>query len=254
MSTPVYVQVIVGLALFAAIFIPLERKFPLRGQRIFRRGWATDVKYFVAGCFTGQFTSSASMAAVIFLRQVTGLPYPNLASHQPGWVQFIEIVVISDFFGYLFHRFMHSNPWLWRFHRIHHSAQEMDWLVNARVHPVDKILADCFQFIPTLCFGFSALPLLAYTILLGLQGFLNHCNIRTDYGPLRWLIANPQFHHWHHSDNPDAYNRNFAPHLVVFDLLFGTALIRPPNEMPGGYGVTDKVPEGFLRQLVHPFL
>jgi sterol desaturase/sphingolipid hydroxylase (fatty acid hydroxylase superfamily) len=148
---------------------------------------------------------------------------------------------------------MHASPWLWRFHRIHHSPQQMDWLVNVRAHPVDKILSDCFQFLPVLCLGFAAMPLLAYTALLGFQGFLNHSNIRVDYGPLRWLIASPQFHHWHHCDRPESYNRNFATHLVVFDLLFRTALIPPSKVMPTTYGVTDKVPEGFLGQLVHPF-
>ena len=129
----------------------------------------------------------------------------------------------------------------------------MDWLANVRLHPVDKFLGDCFQFIPILCAGFSDLALLVYTIILGFQGFLNHSNIRLNYGPLRWVATSPQFHHWHHCREPEAYNKNFAPHLVVFDLLFGTAYIPPPRVMPEDYGVYEHVPAGFFAQMLYPF-
>jgi sterol desaturase/sphingolipid hydroxylase (fatty acid hydroxylase superfamily) len=252
-SIPVYLQIIAGLVLFALIFVTLEHRLPLKSQKIFRRGWSTDVKYFVAGCLAGQFSTAASIAIIVFVRQITGLHYPQIASHQPGWLQFLEILLLFDFLGYVFHRAMHRFPWLWRFHCIHHSSEEMDWLVNVRVHPVDKILSDCVQIIPTLMLGFSPVPLLAFTAFLGIQGFLVHSNLRLNYGPLRWILVGPQFHHWHHSNDRRAYDRNFAPHLVIFDLLFGTARLPPPDAMPAGYGVTDEVPEGFLSQLIHPF-
>lgn len=253
LSTPVYLQIIIGFVLFATVFITLERKLPLRSQRIFRRGFATDVKYFILGCFAGQFSGTVSMTILLFVRHVTGFRCLQVASHQPGLLQFLEILLIFDFLGYVFHRALHQIPWLWRFHSIHHSPREMDWLVNARVHPVDKVLADCIQTIPTLCLGFSPVPLLVFTIFMGVQGFLNHSNLQTNYGPLRWLLVSPQFHHWHHCNDREAYDKNFAPHLVIFDLLFGTLRLPPSNAMPKSYGVTDRVPEGFLRQLIHPF-
>lgn len=252
-STPIYLQIIIGFVLFAVIFVTLERKLPLRRQDIFRRGWSTDVKYFIAGCLAGQFSGAASLALIVFIREIAGLRYPQMASHQPGWLQFLEILLLFDFLGYVFHRAMHKFSWLWRFHCIHHSSQEMDWLVNVRVHPVDKILSDCIQTIPTLLLGFSSGPLLAFTAFLGVQGFLIHSNLRINYGPLRWLVVSPQFHHWHHSNDRASYDKNFAPHLVIFDLLFGTARLPLSNAMPATYGVTDEVPEGFLPQLIHPF-
>jgi len=252
-STPIYLQIIIGFVLFAAIFVTLERKRPIRRQSIFRRGWGTDVNYFVLGCVMGQFSGAASLAFIVFIRHVTGLHYPQIAAQQPGWLQFLEILLLFDFMGYVTHRAMHKTPWLWRFHRIHHSSQEMDWLVNVRVHPVDKIISDCFQLVPTLCLGFSTLPLLAFTILLGVQGFLNHSNLRANYGPLRWIVVSPQFHHWHHSNDSSSYDKNFTPHLVIFDLLFGTARLPPSNAMPASYGVAEEVPDGFLSQLLDPF-
>jgi lathosterol oxidase len=252
-STPVYLQILIGFALFFAIFSALELRFPVRRQKIFRRGWATDVKYFVVGCLTGQFASVACLVCINSIRQLAHMPYSAIASYQPGWIQFIEILLLFDFTGYVIHRLLHKIPWLWRFHCVHHSSEEMDWLVNVRVHPVDKIFADCFQGIPTLCLGFSPAPLTAFAIFLGVQGFLNHANLRVNYGPLRWVVVSPQFHHWHHSNESHSYDKNFAPHLVIFDLLFGTAQLPPSNDMPKHYGVTDRVPEGFFRQLIHPF-
>ena len=252
-STSVYLQIVIGLCAFGAIFITLERKLPVRRQTIFRRGWITDVKYFVLGCFTGNFSGALSLAIVLFIRQITGPRYAQIASHQPEWLQFLEILLIFDFIGYIVHRAMHEIPWLWRFHRIHHSSQEMDWLVNVRVHPVDKILSDCFQTIPIILLGFSPIPLLVFTIFLGVQGFMNHANLRVHFGPLRWIVVSPQFHHWHHSNDLNYHNKNFAPHLVLFDILFGTARLPPSNAMPEAYGVTEPVPETFLKQLVHPF-
>jgi sterol desaturase/sphingolipid hydroxylase (fatty acid hydroxylase superfamily) len=252
-STPIYLQIIIGFVLFATIFVTLERKFPLRRQKMFRRGWLTDVEYFVVGCLAGQLSGVISLALVLFLRPLTGTSYPQMISHQAGWLQFLEILLLFDFLGYACHRAMHEIPWLWRFHRIHHSSQEMDWLVNVRVHPADKMLSDCVQLIPATFLGFSPLPLLAFAILLGVQGFLSHSNLRTNFGPLRWVVVSPQFHHWHHSNDLKAHDKNFAPHLVIFDLLFGTARLPPSNAMPAGYGVSDKVPEGFLKQLIHPF-
>lgn len=252
-STSVYLQIIIGLFAFGAIFITLERKLPVRRQTVFRRGWITDVKYFILGCFTGNFSGTISLAIVLFIRQIAGPRYLQIASHQPGWLQFLEILLIFDFVGYIVHRAMHVIPWLWRFHRIHHSSKEMDWLVNVRVHPVDKMLSDCLQTIPIILLGFSPLPLLAFTILLGVQGFMNHANLRVHYGPLRWMVVSPQFHHWHHSSDPNYHNKNFAPHLVLCDILFGTARLPSSNTMPEAYGVTEPVPETFLKQLVHPF-
>ena len=121
------------------------------------------------------------------------------------------------------------------------------------LHPIDKALGDCFQFIPIFLIGFSDGAVLAYTICLGFQGFLNHSNIRVYYGPLRWVIASPQFHHWHHCDQPEAYNKNLSPHLVIFDLLFGTFYLPPDRSLPQNYGAGEPVPDGFWRQLVFPF-
>ena len=240
--------------MFAVVFIPLERWQPAHDQNALRRGWKIDVLYYVAGCFVGHLSDTLSLGGMLILRNALGLDTGHLAGTQSGWLQFLELILLADFLAYLFHRALHRNPWLWRLHKVHHSSSSMDWLANVRLHPLDKILGDCFQFIPIFLLGFGDGPLLAYTIVLGFQGFLNHSNVRLDYGPLRWVFTNPQFHHWHHCNDTSHYNRNFAPHLVIFDLLFGTGYIPPRGVMPDNYGVPDDVPESFLKQMLFPFL
>lgn len=253
MSPSVSLQIFVGLPLIALVFSILEQCRPLARQRLFRQGWKADVAYYALGSVLGQFSTAGSLAAMLVLRHATGLDFGRLAASQPDWLQVMEIILISDFSGYLFHRLLHSSRWLWRFHRVHHSSRQMDWLAAARLHPVDKLLGDFVQLVPLLCLGFGDQPLVVYAGILGFQMFLNHANVRVDLGPLRWIVAGPDFHQWHHCENPAAYNRNFSPHLVIFDRLFGTAHIPPVRIRPWKYGVREKTPEGFWRQLAHPF-
>ncbi len=239
--------------MFALVFVPLERWLPLRPQDALRRGWRTDVAYYIAGCFVGHASDGASLWAMLLIRNAAGWSPEGAVASQAGWLQFLEILIIADFLAYWFHRNLHRSPWLWRLHKVHHSSPQMDWLANVRLHPLDKLLGDCFQFIPIFWLGFGDGPLIAYTIFLGFQGFLCHANVKLDYGPLRWIIASPEFHHWHHSDSPADYDKNFSPHLVIFDLLFGTLLLPADRSLPKKYGIGEPLPEGFWAQLVHPF-
>jgi hypothetical protein len=93
------------------------------------------------GVLRRHFSSVISLAALLLIRHKTGWNF-GVADVQPAWLQFVEIFVASDFPGYVFHRALHSYAWLWRFHQVHHSSEKMDWLANARLHPVDKLLGD----------------------------------------------------------------------------------------------------------------
>ncbi|WP_019141450.1 sterol desaturase family protein [Noviherbaspirillum massiliense] len=254
MSAPIILEIFAGFTMFALVFVTLERYLPFRHQSVLRPGWMTDVTYYVVGCFVGRLSDAITVSAILIIRWAFGFESDGIAGQQPGWLQFIEIVLLADFLAYFYHRGAHQYVWLWRFHKIHHTSVRMDWLANVRVHPLDKILGDCFQLVPIFGLGFSNTPLLAYTIVLGFQGFLNHSNIKVDYGPLRWIIASPTFHHWHHCSVPEAYNKDFAPHLVLFDFLFRTAHIPQGKVPPNRYGLSESMPNSFWGQMIVPFL
>ena len=89
-------------------------------------------------------------------------------------------------------------------------------------------------------------------ILYGWQSVLIHSNVRINFGPLRWLLASPEFHHWHHSRDREARDKNFAGQLPLLDLLFGTSYM-PPGRMPSKYGLDQPVPATYPAQLLYPF-
>lgn len=78
-----------------------------------------------------------------------------------------------------------------------------------------------------------------------------HANVRVNFGLLRWVIAAPQYRHWHHAREPQAYNSNYAGEFPALDALFGT-LYLPADRWLAQYGVDDSEPEGYLRQLAWP--
>lgn len=238
----------------AVVFVPLERLFALRkDQKILRDGLQLDLMHVVA---TGMFVIFG--LALVIVASTTAAAYLIPASlqatiaSQPRVVQFLEVLLIADLCFYLVHRAFHAVPFLWRIHSIHHSIEQLDWVAAHRVHPLDQIATKGGSLIPIFLLGFDASAILAFGILYRWQALLIHSNVRIPFGPLRWLLASPQFHHWHHADHPEAIDRNFAGQLAFLDFLFGTAYL-PDRRMPETYGTSDPVPKTYGEQLAHPF-
>jgi sterol desaturase/sphingolipid hydroxylase (fatty acid hydroxylase superfamily) len=171
---------------------------------------------------------------------------------QPDWLQTVEIIILADIGFYSAHRMFHSVPWLWRFHEVHHSIEDLDWLAAARVHPVDQIITKGMSVLPLFALGFGAAPIAIYSTIYFWHSLLVHANVRINFGPLRWLIASPEFHHWHHANQPEAYNSNYAGQLAILDKIFGTIYL-PKGRSPGKYGVDAPVPNTYLAHLIYPF-
>lgn len=242
-----------GFLLTALIFVPLERLLARRPQRIFRRGWFNDVTFLllnptIINFALGLVIISVSMAAVWLMP----VRVRDAVASQPYWIQIVEILVAADIGFYLAHRAFHTFPWLWKFHEIHHSIEELDWLAATRVHPVDQIITKACSFFPVFTMGFSDLAIGVFVFLYSWQSILVHSNLRINFGPLRWLLASPEFHHWHHSKDREARDKNFAGQLPFLDVLFGTAYM-PGGKMPTGFGLDQPIPKSYPAQLIHPF-
>ena len=171
---------------------------------------------------------------------------------QPYWLQIVEVVLVADLGLYFAHRMVHAIPLLWRFHQIHHSNEELDWLAAFRVHPVDQIATKGLALVPVFALGFSDAAIAVFALLSQWHAILLHSNISIGFGPLRWLIASPNFHHWHHSKEVAARDKNFAGQLSLLDVLFGTAHM-PHGQVPSQYGIDDPLPSTYVTQLLHPF-
>ncbi len=126
---------ILELLVLGLLFIPLERVYALRPQRIFRAGWQTDLKhFFVSHAGVQLLTFAAMVPAQALFAWAVRLDFQQAVAAQPVWLQFIEIVLIVDLVSYWVHRAFHEVPWLWSFHAIHHSSRQMDWLAGSRMH------------------------------------------------------------------------------------------------------------------------
>ena len=168
--------------------------------------------------------------------------------------QLFLVLFVSDLFQYSAHYFFHKIPFLWRFHAIHHSTKHLDWLAGSRTHFVDLVVVRSISFIPLYAFGFSSDVFITYVIIVSIQAVLAHANTRINFGFLKYIFVTPQYHHWHHSDNPEAFDKNFSIHFPFIDMMFGTYFDRG-NEWTERTGLGEKVvvPKGYLKQFLIPF-
>jgi sterol desaturase/sphingolipid hydroxylase (fatty acid hydroxylase superfamily) len=247
-------QKILVIALAVAFLVVIERLFTLRrDQAILRDGWRTDVVHAFLSHLLSQVGLVVGIGLVFaVVGRLASSSFQDAVTSQPHWLQLVEAILVTDVTGYWLHRAAHRVPLLWRFHRVHHSSEALDWLASARVHPVDIVIVRSAQFAPLFLLGFSKETFGAYAAVMSLWALVLHANVRWRFGPLRFLFATPQFHHWHHSNDTVARDRNFAGQLPLLDALFGT-LHLPSRGWPKSYGVDDKVPAGWARQLREPF-
>ena len=247
---------LLNLIAYSAVFIPLERLFArLPDQPVFRRSWRTDLSYFFVSTLLVQVTTLLTLQPAMLLFSWASHPGVQAwVSAQPFLLQFVAILFVADLTQYWVHRAFHQVPALWRFHRIHHSADAMDWLAGSRLHLVDIAVTRGLSYVPVYVLGFAEAPLFAYVVFVSIQATFIHANLRFELRPLRGLLATPHFHHWHHAADADAVDVNFAVHLQVLDRIFGTFHL-PKGRWPSAYGLAggEHVPAGYLPQLVEPF-
>jgi sterol desaturase/sphingolipid hydroxylase (fatty acid hydroxylase superfamily) len=245
---------VLNLVAYSAVYIPLERLFARNpAQPIVRRGFATDLAYFFVSSLLVQVTTLLTMKPAMVLFDWAKPPaLAAWVSGLPFLVQVPVLLFVADLTQYWVHRAFHRVPWLWRFHAIHHSAEDMDWLAGSRLHLFDAIVTRAATYVPIYLLGFSESALFAYVLWVVIQATSIHANVRWELRPVRWLLATPAFHHWHHSAEAEAVDKNFAVHLPVLDRLFGTYHL--PERWPKSYGLAHGgVPSGYLRQMAYPF-
>jgi lathosterol oxidase len=224
---------LLNLIVYSLVFIPLERLFARRPeQSVFRRGWRTDLTYFFISTFLVQLTTILTLKpAMVFFGWAVVPGAQAWVRSWPWIVQFAALLLVADFAQYWIHRTFHRVPALWRFHAIHHSATEMDWLAGSRLHLIDIAITRGLTYVPIYLLGFAEGPLIAYLVVVSAQATFIHANVRFDFGWLQWVLATPRFHHWHQAAEPEAVDKNFAPpsgYLSQFAWPFRRRDAEPP--------------------------
>jgi sterol desaturase/sphingolipid hydroxylase (fatty acid hydroxylase superfamily) len=225
------------------------------------RGLATDLCYcFIFPFFAPYFRLVLLLlggAAIVSFMQIENLEDFFTNGHGPiarlpFWAQCIVYFVLSDFLLYWIHRIFHGRR-MWRYHAIHHSAEDVDWTTAYRFHPINLWLG---PFLVDALMVLMGVPIVVLAFLAPLNSIMSafvHANLNWTLGPLKYVFATPVFHRWHHTSPAEGGDMNFAPTFALWDVLFGTFYM-PEGKLPENYGVDDpEFPGSFGAQLIYPF-
>ena len=241
-----------SLLFLALVFIPMEKAFPAKpGQKILRPHWLLDLSYFL-----GQYLLWSGLVLKVlqyFNIWVDGFisaPIRDIIKTQPLWLQSIEVLIMSDFLIYWGHRLQHKVDFLWRFHKVHHSSETLDWLAAHREHPLDSIYTIGIINLPAILLGFDLNAISIIVAFRGIWAIYIHSNVRLPIGPLKKLIGAPELHHWHHDVERD--RGNYANISPLMDIIFGTYVC--PDKEPEKFGIKEKLPTTYIGQITYPLL
>ena len=171
----------------------------------------------------------------------------------PLAVQVILLLVITDFMLYWLHRMFHGGGF-WKYHAVHHSSEDLDWISAARFHPVNLLLGTIGVDVVLLLAGFSPNAMVWLAPFNTFHSAFVHANLNWTLGPFRYVLAGPVFHRWHHTSPEDGGNRNFAGTFPLWDILFGTWYM-PEARLPDDYGIVEQetFPTEIVGQMAYPF-
>jgi sterol desaturase/sphingolipid hydroxylase (fatty acid hydroxylase superfamily) len=250
----------IWLVLLMAFFIPIERLFSQHKQKILRNEFFIDLAYYFINSLLPKLLLVIPISLLAyFLHSFLQSDFYIWMANMPVKRRLLLTLVVGEFGTYWGHRWSHEVPFLWRFHSIHHSATEMDWLVNTRAHPLDMFFTRMCGLIPIYLLGLAQpsanevdmVPIL-YTLFGTVWSFVIHANVCWRFGFLEKIISTPAFHHWHHTnDSPEYIDKNYAAIFPWMDKIFGSFYL-PKNRWPEKYGIDAPTSNTLVGQLLQP--
>lgn len=263
---PWYENYLYALILLSLVVWGIELALPWRkGQAPLRKDFWLDVFYMFFNFFLFSlvgYNGLSNMGVNLFndfLANTFGIT--NLVALEiSSWshiTQLFVMFILVDFLSWWTHRLLHRVPFLWNFHKVHHSVKEMGFAAHLRYHWMETIVYKSIQYVPMAMIGFGIEDFFIVHMFALAIGHLNHANLGWDYGPLKYVFNNPKMHIWHHAKDlgRNQYGVNFGISLSLWDYLFGTDYIpHDGRDIVLGYDGDEQMPEGFVGQSVAPFI
>jgi sterol desaturase/sphingolipid hydroxylase (fatty acid hydroxylase superfamily) len=264
-ASPWYENYFWWLILVSAGVWGLEVAFPWRkNQGIIRKDFWLDAFFMFFNFYIFNLIIFIAFSKVLgeFLTSTAGGSISNWAlfdlSALPSWLQLLLFFVVLDFAQWLVHRTLHRIPFLWNFHKVHHSVQEMGFAAHLRYHWMETLCYNPIKYIAVMLIGGFATEqaFIVYfaTIVIG---HLNHANIGWDYGPLKYIFNNPKMHIWHHAKELPAQHKfgaNFAISLSLWDYLFKTSHVPSSGrDIALGFEDIEQYPKSFWQLISSGF-
>ncbi|WP_445735405.1 sterol desaturase family protein [Mariniflexile sp.] len=245
----------------------LEIMFPWRkNQSIFRKDFWLDTFYMFFNFFLLNLIVLIALSNTVSelfkdLLKTIGLPISSLqlfdVDNLPQWLGLFIFFMVSDFVQWNTHRLLHRIPFLWNFHKVHHSVKEMGFAAHLRYHWMEPVVYKSLLYIPiAIIGGFDAQDVAIVHFFALAVGHLNHANLGWDYGILKYVFNNPKMHIWHHAKKLPKHVRfgvNYGLTLSLWDYLFKTNYV-PYNgkDIELGFKGDEQFPKGFINQELYP--
>ncbi len=173
----------------------------------------------------------------------------------PSVLQLLILFVVRDFAHWNIHRLLHRVPWLWEFHKVHHSVKQMGFAAHLRFHWMETVVYRTLEFLPLALIGFGIDHVIIVYLFTLAVGHFNHTNIRVPLGPFKYIFNNPQMHIWHDAKElppGHRYGVNFGLTLSIWDYLFGTASIpKDGRDIELGFPNDETFPKTFWGQILY---
>ncbi|MGI9593247.1 MAG: sterol desaturase family protein [Patiriisocius sp.] len=261
-EVPFYANYFWGLILISLVVWGLEIAFPWRkNQAVFRQDFWLDGFYMFFNFFIFSIVIEGVYQVLKLSFTQINITEKSLALVDiSGWapaVQLLVFFIVLDFVQWLTHIFLHKYPFLWKFHKVHHSVKQMGFASHLRYHWMENIL-----YKPLKTFGIMLLggfepqqAFIVHFITIAI-GHINHANIKITWGPLKYVFNNPVMHLYHHASEVPQGRRgvNYAISLSLWDYLFKTNYI--PEEIGDvalGFEGDANFPKSFIGQNTYGF-
>ena len=156
----------------------------------------------------------------------------------------ILFMLVADFAIFFAHYLQHKIPFLWEFHKVHHSARVMTPITVYRMHPVDDLLTYSLAGVLTgfvlggmhyllgeapqiySVAGLTVVNFLFYVLFYNLR----HSHFWLHYGKLGHIFISPAMHQIHHSEATKHWDKNMGFVFSLWDKLFGTLYVPERKE------------------------
>jgi sterol desaturase/sphingolipid hydroxylase (fatty acid hydroxylase superfamily) len=257
-----YFYWLIGVSL---VFFVVELISPWRkDQPVIRKDFWLNLFYMFFNFFLFSliiYNAASDVVVHFFNSLLADIGITNMVAFEvmswPLWAHLLLGFVVRDFVQWWTHRLLHRVPWLWEFHKVHHSVEQMGFAAHLRYHWMETVVYRTIEYIPLALLGIGLRDFFIIHILTLAVGHFNHSNFRGNIGFLKYIFNNPQMHIWHHAyDIPGNYRYgiNFGITLSIWDFLFGTAHIPyEGKDIRLGFEGIEEFPKGFVSQSIHGF-
>jgi len=251
------------LLLVSFFFLAVEWVKPWRkNQARFRKDFWLDFFYMFFNFFLFSliiYNAASDVVVNLFNDMLASVGITNLVAFEvmswPMWAHLLLGFFVRDFVQWWVHRLLHYVPFLWEFHKVHHSVEEMGFAAHLRFHWMETVVYRTIEYIPLALIGIGLRDFFIIHIFTLAVGHFNHSNMKLNLGPLKYIFNNPQMHIWHHAyDLPEKHpnGMNFGLTLSIWDYIFGTAHIpHDGRDIRLGFPGMEKFPKTFTEQAMH---